>query len=488
MVSGKTGWFWAACLLGLVSAAQGDENYSAFGPAYHEFRLTLDQGHRTEAAGPFYYHDVKRDTHVWASPPLFSYTLEPTIGYEEFDFLYPLLSYDRFETEYRFHIFQVFSFAGGKTQQDTNVSRFTLFPIYFQQRSPDPELNYTAVLPFYGHLRNRLFRDEVDFVMMPLYVRSRKKDVVTYNYFYPFVHRRYGNGLTGWQVWPVVGKEHKILTTVTNHWGDPILVPGHERFFAPWPIYLKAKSGIGTTNPVSQTAVLPFWSSYKSPNRDSWTAPWPIGLTHTIDREKKYEEWGAPWPIVVFSRGEGKYTSRVWPFYSQAHTATQESDWYMWPVYKYNRYKTESLERDRTRILLFLYSDTREKNLDTGSTTSRRDFWPFYTWKRDWDGSQRLQVMSILEPLVPNNKSIERNYSQLWAFWRAEKNGRTGASSQSLLWNLYRRDTAPEQQEKKVSLLFGFFQYQSNSEGRRWSLFHVPVAKTRAPVAASPAE
>ena len=469
--------FYAATLAFWVSAQA--QNYPAFGPAYHEFRLTLEPGHRTEALGPLYYHEVREDAQTWASTPLFSYTLSKEIDYEEFDILYPILSYDRFGPEYRFHIFQVFAFAGGQTQTETNVHRFTLFPIYFQQRSAIPELNYTALLPLYGHLKNRLFRDEVKFVLMPIYVQSRRKDVVTDNYMYPFVHVRHGDGLKGWQVWPIIGKEHKDLTTVTNHWGDPVLVPGHDRFFAPWPLYMAARSGIGTTNPVSQLGVLPLFTTFYSPFRDSWTAPWPIGLTHTVDREKKFNEWGAPWPIVVFTRGEGKHTSRVWPFYSKAYTDTQESDFYLWPVYKYNRYKTESLERERSRILLFLYSDTVEKNLETGSALKRKDFWPFYSWRRDWDGSTRLQVLSILEPLLPNSKSIERNYSLLWAVWRSQQDAKTGANSQSLLWNLYRRDAFPD--ERKISLLFGLFQYQSSPGGKRWSLFHVPVGKSRKP-------
>ena len=65
------------------------------------------------------------------------------------------------------------------------VKRFTLFPLYFQQRSPDPNENYTALVPFYGHLKNRLFRDEIFFVMFPIYSETRKRDVVTDNYLYP---------------------------------------------------------------------------------------------------------------------------------------------------------------------------------------------------------------------------------------------------------------------------------------------------------------
>ena len=39
----------------------------------------------------------------------------------------------------------------------------------------------------------------------------------------------------------------------------------------------------------------------------------------------KYREWDAPWPLIVFARGEGKTTTRVWPLYSRAHNATLES-------------------------------------------------------------------------------------------------------------------------------------------------------------------
>src|SRR5262249_31671890 len=150
--------------------------------------LTLAPGHRTEALGPLFYFEEKDAQTTWAGPPLWSYTRNPRVDSAEFDFLYPLLTWDRYGTEYRWQLFQVFNFAGGQNPPGTMTRRFNLFPLYMQQRSPDPALNYTAVFPFYGHLQNRLFRDEIFFVMFPIYGQSRKKDVVTDNYFYPFVH------------------------------------------------------------------------------------------------------------------------------------------------------------------------------------------------------------------------------------------------------------------------------------------------------------
>jgi hypothetical protein len=134
-------------------------------------------------------------------------------------------------------------------------------------------------------------------------------------------------------------------------------------------------------------------------------------------------------------------------------------------------------DSQRTRICFFLYSDLTEKDTETAAALRRVDFWPFFTYRRDFNGNSRLQVVALLESFLPANKSIQRNYSPLWSVWRSEKNPRAGATSQSLLWNLYQRETTPA--AKKCSLLFGLFQYQSSPEGNRMRLFYVPLGRAR---------
>jgi len=453
----------------------------SFGPLFHEFKLTLNPGYRTEAAGPLYYQQAITEendlTRLWAAPPIFSYLLNEDTDYEQFDFLWKGISYHRYGEEYRFHILQLFSFSGGQTQSETNVSRLTLFPLYFQQRSKIPDKNYTALLPIYGRIRERFFRDDIRFVLFPIYGQSRKRDVVTDNYLYPFFHLRHGDGLKGWQFWPLVGSEHKEVTSKTNGWGDVEMGGGHDKRFILWPIFLEQHTGIGTDNPTHQQALLPLYSFLRSPQRDSTSYLWLLGVTHTVDRQKRFDEWGAPWPLVVFTRGEGKTANRVWPFFSKAYNTTQTSEWYLWPVYKYNRLHSDPLNRERTRILFFLYSAVSVKNTETGKRLRQIDLWPLFTSRRDLEGRNRLQILAPLEPLLPNNTSVERDLSPLWSLWRSEWNSKTGATSQSLLWNLYRRDTRPE--GKKCSLLFGLFQYQSGHDGRRWRVFYVPLGTSR---------
>jgi hypothetical protein len=442
------------------------------GPLFSQFALTLDSGHRSEAIGPFFHSQEKDSEKTWGIAPLFSHDSDPAVESTEDDLLYPLLTYECFGAEYRWQFCQLLSFSGGEEQDNTLKRRFTLFPIYFQQRSPDAGENYTALVPFYGHLKNRLFHDDIFFVMFPIYSETRKRDVVTDNYLYPFFHLRHGEGLHGWQFWPLIGNEHKDVTTRTNSFDETEIIGGHDDFFALWPVHFRQNNGIGTDNPEKFRASLPLYALSRSPKRDSTSVLWPF-FTWTDDREKKYREWDSPWPFIVVARGEGKTTTRVWPLFGRAHSDILESDFYLWPLYKFNRLHTELLDQRRTRILFYLFANVTEKNIETGAQRHRVDLWPLFTYHRDFNGNNRLQILAPIEPVLPDNRGIERNWSPLWSLWRSEGNPKSGAASQSLLWNFYRRDSAPA--SKKCSLFLGLFQYQSNSEMKKLRLFYVPV-------------
>lgn len=457
----------------LNNRAEENTNFAGFGPIYDKFPLTLAPGERSEALGPFFGWQRSGPASMFNFTPVFSLYTDKTIPQTEFELAYPILSFDKFGKEYRFQLFQVIAWSGGESMKAKgDKKRTTIFPFYFKQSGPLPEDNYWALLPFYGTLRNRLFRDEVKFVMLPLYLQSTKKKVVTDNYVFPLFHLRHGPGLKGWQFWPLVGNERKELTTSTNNWGETVVEGGHEKFFALWPFYFNNTLGIGTTNVQKQFVLIPFYSNQTASNRVSKSYGFPLGYTHTIDYEKKYEEKDMPWPFIVFAHGEGKQTKRVWPFFSRASTPILRSDFYMWPVYKYNAVNADPLQRERTRILLFLYSDLLERNTTNNTALHRRDFWPLFTWRRDHQNNERLQILSILEPLLPGNKSIERVYSPLWSIWRDERNGKTGARSQSLLWNLYRSDK--KENYNKKSALFGLFQREKKAGETRWRIFFIP--------------
>ncbi|MBI3417372.1 MAG: hypothetical protein HY043_18930 [Verrucomicrobia bacterium] len=445
-----------------------------FGPLAHEFDLTLESGRRTEILGPLFSREVQNNAAERTWPPFMHDRVDRGLDSAEFDFLYPLVGYRRFGTEYRLQFLQLVNFSGGQTQSEHAKRRVALFPFYFQQRSTEPGQNYTALLPFYGHLQNHLFRDEINFVLVPIYFQSRKKDVVTDNYLMPFFHLRHGNLLTGWQLWPLVGNEHKEVTTRTNSLDEVEIVGGHKKFFLLWPIFFREALDLGTTNSKTLNALLPLYNLERSPVRDSSTYLWPF-FTFTNDREKRYHEQDLCGPLLAFARGEGKTMNRVWPLFGHAHNATFTNNFYLWPLYKYNSVYAPPLHRERRRVGFYLFSDLIERNLDAGTALHRTECWPFFTYRHDANGNQRLQILALWEPILPTNNGIQKTYSPFWSLWRSEKNGKTGATSQSLLWNLYRRDATPT--TKKCSLLFGLFQYQTGPEHKQVRLFYLPFGK-----------
>ena len=116
---------------------------------------------------------------------------------------------------------------------------------------------------------------------------------------------------------------------------------------------------------------------------------------------------------------------------------------------------------------------------------------------------------------LPPLGTIPRDFAPVYSLWRWERNAMTGDSSQSLLWNLYRRerhkaDTRsvgvhgaggswnrqtsglphkyPSEQLdvcKKISFLFGLIQYKSDLEGRWWRVCYFPIGRTCADAPAS---
>lgn len=439
------------------------------GPLFQTFPLTLEPGEGTEALGPLFYDYEGENQSLWAVPPLISSGRSPDGEVRQVFVLPPLFSWRRYGEDTRWQLGQWINASRMNRIEDDNVRRFNLFPLWFYQDSPDPAKDYWALFPLYGNLRNRLFRDEAEFVLFPVWLKTRKGTMTTRNIAFPFVHFRDGPGLSGWQFWPLAGHEHLEPTVRTNLSDEIETIPGHDKTFALWPIYFRNRLGLGTDNPGQVDAAIPFFYRERSVLRDHTSLLWPL-ISWTDDREQQFHQWNAPWPLVGFAHGEGKTLKRVLPFFSVGHNRELTSKTYLWPVYRNRRLQTEALDRNRHQVAVFLYSDTRERNRETGQTARRIDSWPLFSWSQNPEGQKRLQVLSIIEP-IRRGVGLERNWSPLYSIWRQEEDPKTGARSQSLLWNLYRRDARPG--STKGSLLFGLVQYHKTPAGRRWRLFHL---------------
>ncbi len=456
----------------LAVAATGVAGAAELGPLTATAPAVMQPGERHEAAGPFFSAETSGTQHWWAFSPLLRSFRDPALGRVHFDLIYPLLTYDRFETEYRWQLLQWLNVAGSQTIADATNSdtktRRNLFPFVFWQKSASGTNDYLAVVPFYGRMENHFFRDEVRFVALPLWVVTKKAGVETFNVPAPFFHVRRGAGVSGWQLWPLAGHEIREVTWKTNLIDELELIPGHEKSFFAWPLAFFEKTALGTTNPVTQRTVLPLFSAVRSPALDSTTVLWPF-FNHTQDRKNRFEEWGTPWPFLGWANGEGKTARRFWPLWGTERTPTRARNFVVWPFYDHREINKPALASDRWRSLFFLYDHSRDVSRPSGARNERRDLWPLFYWKRDFEGRERFQAIAPLETLIKNNESVDRIYSPLWSVYRSEKNPVRGMASQSLLWNLWRRDVSTN--ASKTSSLFGVIRTRRNADGRQWRFF-----------------
>lgn len=439
------------------------------GPLWHQFPLTLLPGKSTEGLGPIWGRDDGDGIRTWRLSPLVSHQEEAATERNEYEILYPIYTYDRFGTEYAARLFQLFEITGSTTLDDESKKRMTIFPFVFYQKSTNPTNGYFAILPLFGHLRNRLFRDEVRFVLAPLWVSSMKRGVQTDNLLFPIFHFRHGAGVRGWQVWPVAGMERKEITYRLNNLDEQEVIPGYSREFFALPFFIHERTGLGTDNPVTNLFFFPLYLQTRSPAMDYTSV---LFFGHRTNRVEGFSEWSMPWPIIGWANGPGKTARRFWPLFGHARSPSQQSDFLIWPVYSHRSQTGPSFQRDLTRLLFFAYSDQHLVNTTSGEDFRRRDLWPLFTYRKDLNGQRRLQILAPVEPVLPNNKSIERLYSPLWSIYRAESDPKTARSSQSLLWNMWRRDVFPDR--KRTCFLFGLVKTKKSGSQRHWRFFWVP--------------
>lgn len=88
-------------------------------------------------------------------------------------------------------------------------------------------------------------------------------------------------------------------------------------------------------------------------------------------------------------------------------------------------------------------------------------------------------MLAFAETAFPHNEAIARAWSPVWSLYRSEKNPKAGAASQSLLWNLWRRDVKPG--GTKTSFLFGMVKTETTKDGRTWRWFWRKGGKEAAP-------
>ena len=145
--------------------------------AWSDFRLTLEEGRRQEAVGPLYFAEQIDAERGWGIAPLITYAHAAMwTGRKRMFCIRSSRGGVLVRSTGRNSSSSSVSPAAKRKRSRKPGDLFTIFPLYFQKRAPDERtLNYTAVVPIYGHLENRLFHDDIKFALFPALCRDAQK-------------------------------------------------------------------------------------------------------------------------------------------------------------------------------------------------------------------------------------------------------------------------------------------------------------------------
>ncbi len=434
------------------SPAEGFSNLSILGPLF-KFQRQKEQS--TVAVRPLFFRSGNEKNETAST-----------------EYLYPLASSETTPDVTRFQVLKLYQKnLFRKDREEERERDFMIFPFYISGTSKKYG-PYTSVLPIYGDIYERFWRDEYHYVLFPLYGRTVKKGTTNYNVLYPFFSVTRGERESGYAFWPVYGQSAKEGV--------------YRKRFALWPFFHQEEKGLDTDNPTSRFQILPLYAAVDSPKLTSRDYLWPF-FGHYENRDPKEEGWNLLWPFWQVVRGEKRNVTRFLPLFDRERNGDDEKRWYLWPLYKEETSVAPSFRQEKERLLYFLYSNNRESWPADGASRQRVAFWPLFVYNRTTDGVKSFGFPALLEPIL-DREGIERSWAPLWRIYQQRWND-GGDSTASFAWNLYwheaRKDALAYElfpllryrsttETSDLQLLKGLFRYTTDRERKSVRLFWLP--------------
>jgi len=437
-----------------TSPAEGFSNLSILGP-FIKFEKKGDE--RVKAVRPFFYRD--EDVKDESSSSLY---------------LYPLARSEKSKESEGVEVLRLYQKNTYRKDEPDQEKGTMLFPFYISGKS-EKYGPYRAVVPFYGDMYERFWRDEYHFVMFPLYGQTVKKGTTNTHYLWPIFSRTTGEKESGFGVWPLYGQSAKEGV--------------YHKKYVLWPFYMTGESGLDTDNPTKRKFFFPFYAATDSPNRTSRSYLWPF-FGYTDDRAKKWHETDYFYPFIRTVRGEGRDTDVFLPFYAKITTGDRQTHWYGWPFYRHEEWRSKIFNRDEDRVLYFLYRASTESWPKDGSSRQRTTMWPLFLYSRTPEGVRSFSFPAPVESILDRD-AIEKEWAPLWRIYQRKWDGQ-GHSASSFLWNLFWHERrgedlayevfpfvrySAEKSDTDLKLLKGLVRYKTEGPGRELSLFWLPGIK-----------
>lgn len=403
------------------------------------------------------YEDSKeKRINLW---PLVVYSKSKNENIERIEILGPFIQKYRFKDEKGFSLRPIYSSVEEKEEKrafflsplglyksDNETSTFKLIPLINQKvekeateekegkkweyfpifwgRTANNE-TYGGFFPFYGKYKDRFGREEITFILWPIYSKVEYQEHKAYNILWPFFriskakdpeNKEYG----GYKFWPFYGHFKE---------GE------EERKFILWPFYIRQTYKDDAGNFEEKVLYFPFYGREKTDAYEKSFYFWPF-FQKVCASDPFYEQIDAPWPFYRKIRGEEISGKRIWPFYGYVKKKETYDSFILWPLYFYkeDNYKKGNFtyfEKEHRFLLL-----SKENQVFENGTLTHREFrfWPFYYSSESKEKNLKIHYLPALIPFY--DEGVERNYGPLFRIF--ENYEKEDYQFVKILWGLYR--------------------------------------------------
>jgi hypothetical protein len=405
---------------------------------------------RTTAAGPLYERfDNPDGSALLAVHPFFSKHSSPLFERTRYEYFWPLCTVRRFKCQRNWNFLILAHGINFDTENPASPYRIRVLPIYFQGRN-STGTDYLGIFPLGGRIYDILGRDEVSFVLFPLWMQHSVNDLNTTSWLWPIISRTSGPGVSRFRVFPFYGVSSKAER--------------YRKRFILWPIWTEAEwftpgeSGSGFL-------LFPLFGHTKTELEQTWNLIPPFfRFTRGSKRDLTY----APWPIFQRVSGDDIDKLYIWPLWGYRRSEGETKTFLLWPLYQRQQLTAGDIRKSRSMLIPFYYDFERARLLedDERETESRYlKIWPLFSYENA-DGQREFNTLALWpgRDLGP----IERNWAPLWRIYTRRSSAERFRSE--LLWGIYRHSRDGEEQSSTT--VFPLFSRERDGEKRGWAILN----------------
>ncbi len=365
-----------------------------------------------------YYHRSKEGKSEFSIRPLFSIVKDTSADSTVIDILYPLMKFKKNGQDKKFMLVPLIKEQTDDIYPNKTRTSSDYFPLYWGT-SEEGE-SYGGLFPLYGTVKHRFGKDEIMFLLWPVYSRTKEDGFVSHSVLWPVFKKTTGANGWGMRVFPLWGHEEE---TGVNY-----------KTFYLFPLVTFRGRYLNTDSPMTDTLFIPFYAHRQTPHSWSTSYLWPL-FSVSYDKDTNYRRIDMPWPFVAIARSDTLSLTQFAPFYRKRVTtqndSVDESRYFFYPIYTEGHFTSPKMNEDSHRFMLI------DKYIETKYADGSQELWiylfPAYDRRMLKSGEEST---ALLYPLPLYDDGFKRNWLPLFEVYRKDTTAE-GDTVTKILHHLY---------------------------------------------------